>query len=199
MYCQLCYGQIRQCVEITNYNSEKSLLFHKTNSPFIPTLETEIIFHLCIPKKLIKKYPCLHRPVDWSKYFSSEYVLYTNKLVCGGRSGAIWLPSHHPDGCCTLVVVEEIPRFYVKRFEYPEKHYINVTISPISNKKLEVDTIYGHTFLYKKNIFKQFNVVELCQLLFRAFINYVKEILPKEKYNKIFWLHNDSWWKKYTD
>ncbi len=51
----------------------------------------------------------------------------TNKLVCGGRSGAIWLPSHHhPGGCCTLVVDEEIPPFYVKRFEYPEKHYINV-------------------------------------------------------------------------
>ncbi len=29
--------------------------------------------------------------------------------------------------CCTLVVVEEIPPFYVKRFEYPEKRYINVT------------------------------------------------------------------------
>ncbi len=30
-------------------------------------------------------------------------------------------------GCCTLVVVEEIPPFYVKCFEYPEKLYINVT------------------------------------------------------------------------
>ncbi len=28
---------------------------------------------------------------------------------------------------CTLVVVEEISHFYVKRFEYPEKRYINVT------------------------------------------------------------------------
>ncbi len=45
--------------------------------------------------------------------------------MCGGRSGAIWLPSLHPGGCCTLVVVEEIPSFYVKRFEYPEKRYIN--------------------------------------------------------------------------
>ncbi len=26
-----------------------------------------------------------------------------------------------------MVVVEEIPPYYVKRFEYPEKHYINVT------------------------------------------------------------------------
>ncbi len=53
--------------------------------------------------------------------------------MCGGLSGAIWLLSHHPDGCCTLVVVEEIPPLnkvfppYVKRFEYPEKCYINVT------------------------------------------------------------------------
>ncbi len=30
-------------------------------------------------------------------------------------------------GCCTLVVDEEIPPFYVKCFEYPEKLYINVT------------------------------------------------------------------------
>ncbi len=28
-----------------------------------------------------------------------------------------------PGGCCTLGVVEEIPPFYVKRFEYPEKRY----------------------------------------------------------------------------
>ncbi len=48
--------------------------------------------------------------------------------MCGGRSGAIWLPLHHPGGCCTLVVDEEIPPFYVKRFEYPEKCYIIVTI-----------------------------------------------------------------------
>ncbi len=29
--------------------------------------------------------------------------------VCGERTGAVvlWLPSHHPSGCCTLVVVEE--------------------------------------------------------------------------------------------
>ncbi len=32
-------------------------------------------------------------------------LLSTNKLVCGGCSGAIWLPSHHPGWCCTLVVV----------------------------------------------------------------------------------------------
>ncbi len=58
---------------------------------------------------------------------SSLCLLSTNKLVCGGHSETIWLPSHHPGGCCTLVVVEEIPPFYVKHFEYPEKHYINVT------------------------------------------------------------------------
>ncbi len=48
--------------------------------------------------------------------------------MCGGRSGAIWLPSHHPRGCCTLVVVEEISPFYVKCFEYPERRYMNEII-----------------------------------------------------------------------
>uniref|UniRef100_A0A672NBF6 Uncharacterized protein n=1 Tax=Sinocyclocheilus grahami TaxID=75366 RepID=A0A672NBF6_SINGR len=47
-------------------------------------------------------------------------------LVCDGRSGALWLPSHHPGGCCTLVVDEEIPPDNVKRFECLEKCYINV-------------------------------------------------------------------------
>ncbi len=47
--------------------------------------------------------------------------------MCGGCSGALWLPSHHPGGCCTLVVVKEIPQFYVMCFEYQEKRYINVT------------------------------------------------------------------------
>ncbi len=28
--------------------------------------------------------------------------------MCGGHSGALWLQSHHPGGCCTLVVDEEI-------------------------------------------------------------------------------------------
>ncbi len=42
-----------------------------------------------------------------SSHFNPHPV--TSKLVCGGRSGAIWLPSHHPGGCCTLVVDEEIP------------------------------------------------------------------------------------------
>ncbi len=45
-------------------------------------------------------------PIHWLT--SSLCLLSTNKLVCGGRSGALWLPSHHPGGCCTLVVNEEI-------------------------------------------------------------------------------------------
>ncbi len=64
-------------------------------------------------------------PIHWLA--SSFCLLSTNKLVCGWRSGAIWLPLHHPGGCCTLVVAEEIAPFYVKRFEYPEKRYMNVT------------------------------------------------------------------------
>ncbi len=65
-------------------------------------------------------------PIHWLA--SSLCLLSTSKLVCGGLFGTIWLPSHHPGGCCTLVVDEETecPPFYVKRFEYPEKHYINV-------------------------------------------------------------------------
>ncbi len=57
---------------------------------------------------------------------SSLCLLSISKLVCGGCSGAIWLPSHHPGGCCTLVVVEEISPDDVERFEYPEMRYINV-------------------------------------------------------------------------
>ncbi len=45
-------------------------------------------------------------PIHWLA--SSLCLLSTSKLVCGGRSGALWLPSHHPGGCCTLVVDEEI-------------------------------------------------------------------------------------------
>ena len=58
---------------------------------------------------------------------SSLCLLSTNQLVCGVRSGAKWLPSRHPGGCCTLVVDEEIPPHCVKCFECPEKRYINVT------------------------------------------------------------------------
>ncbi len=29
--------------------------------------------------------------------------------MCGGSSGTLWLLSHHPGGCCTLVVDEETP------------------------------------------------------------------------------------------
>ncbi len=53
--------------------------------------------------------PChaeLRQQLHWLA--SSLCLLSTNKRVCGGRSGALWLPSHHPGGCCTLVVDEEI-------------------------------------------------------------------------------------------
>ncbi len=52
---------------------------------------------------------------------SSLCLLSTSKLMCGGRSGTLWLPSHHPGGCCTLVVDEEIPPDNVERFECLEK------------------------------------------------------------------------------
>ncbi len=63
-------------------------------------------------------------PIHWLA--SSLGLLSTSKLVCGECSGALWLLSHHLGGCCTLVVDEEIPPFYVKCFEYPEKRYLNV-------------------------------------------------------------------------
>ncbi len=52
-------------------------------------------------------WPPNHPNIYWLA--SSLFLLSTNKLVCGGHSGAIWLPSHHPG-----------------RFECPEKRYINV-------------------------------------------------------------------------
>ncbi len=65
-----------------------------------------------------------NHPIHWLA--PSLCLLSTNKLVCGGRSGAIWLPSHHPGGCCTLVVDEEIPPppYYVVHSECLEKCYI---------------------------------------------------------------------------
>ncbi len=45
----------------------------------------------------------------------------TSKLVCGGCSGTIWLPSHHSGGCCMPMMVEEIPPFHVNHFEFPKK------------------------------------------------------------------------------
>ncbi|KAG1946539.1 pumilio [Pimephales promelas] len=38
-----------------------------------------------------------------------ESISSDQQLECGERSGTLWQPSHHPGGCCTLVVVEEIP------------------------------------------------------------------------------------------
>ncbi len=45
-------------------------------------------------------------PIHWLA--SSLCLLSTSKMVCGVCSGSLWLPSHHPGGCCILVVDEEI-------------------------------------------------------------------------------------------
>ncbi len=37
----------------------------------------------------------------------------------------LWLPSHHPGGCCTLVVVEESLHDCKALWVYTIKHYIN--------------------------------------------------------------------------
>ncbi len=55
-------------------------------------------------------YGLLIIPIHWLLH---HCLLSTSKLVCGGHSGAIWLSSHHPGGCCTLVVDEKIS-YYVK-------------------------------------------------------------------------------------
>ncbi len=78
------------------------------------------------PIGLWPSWPPNHPHIYWLA--SSLCLLSTNKLVCGGRSGTLWLPSHHPGGCCTLVVDEEIPPSHCKkRFECLEKRYINAT------------------------------------------------------------------------
>ncbi len=58
-------------------------------------------------------------PVHWLA--SSLGLLSTSKLVCGGCSGALWLPSHHPGGCCTLVVDKEISPLLCKSLWVPRK------------------------------------------------------------------------------
>ncbi len=53
--------------------------------------------------------------------------------MCGERTGAVvpWQPSHHPSGCCTLVVVEERPPTWLQnRFgctTIHKKRYINAS------------------------------------------------------------------------
>ncbi len=55
-----------------------------------------------LPIGLWPSWPPNHPHIYWLT--SSLCLLSTSKLVCGERSGALWLPSHHPGGCCTLVV-----------------------------------------------------------------------------------------------
>ncbi len=65
---------------------------------------------------------------DWLHHSVSSPPVAGVCVCGGGGSGTLWLPSHHAGGCCTLVVDEKTPPpFYIKRFEYPEKCYINVT------------------------------------------------------------------------
>ncbi len=66
------------------------------------------------------------------RYSHIHFVLTTHQpyiyiwLVCGEHTGAVvlWQPSHHPGGCCTLVVVEERPpTWFIKRFGCTTIHY----------------------------------------------------------------------------
>ncbi len=71
--------------------------------------------------------------------------------MCGERTGAVvlWQPSHHPSGCCTLVVVEERPpHIIVKRFgctTIHKKHYKNAS--------------FNHSFIGPFKIQRQINEV----------------------------------------
>jgi len=58
--------------------------------------------------------------------------------VCGGRFGAIWLPSHHTGGAAHWWCLRRFLPSNVMRFEVPKKGlYINVTN-------------YKHLLVYKK-------------------------------------------------
>ncbi len=59
-------------------------------------------FYLCPlwPKLAFDHHGLLIIPIHWLA--SSLGLLSTSKLLCGGCAGAIWLPSRHPGGCCTL-------------------------------------------------------------------------------------------------
>ncbi len=60
-----------------------------------------------LPIGLWPSWPPNHPHICWLA--SSLCLLSTSKLMCGGCSDTLWLPSHHPGRCCTLVVDEEIP------------------------------------------------------------------------------------------
>ncbi len=60
--------------------------------------------------------------------------------MCGERTGAVvlWQPSHHPSGCCTLVMVEERPpHMIVKRFGCTTIH-----------KKRYKNASFNHSFIH---------------------------------------------------
>ncbi len=84
-------------------------------------------------------------PIHWLA--SSLCLLSTSKLVCGGRSGAIWLPAHHPGGCCTLVVDEEIAPLRCKALWVSRK-----ALYKCNKLLLSIDSVYklnpfGNMFL----------------------------------------------------
>ncbi len=72
---------------------------------------TNKLYNRCIPN-----HDLLIIPIHWLA--SSICLLSTNKLVCGGGSGAVWLHTGGGWG--------DTP-FYVKCFECLEKRYINGT------------------------------------------------------------------------
>ncbi len=66
-------------------------------------------------------------PASWPNLWPSCPPNHPHTPIGFITLSSIWLLLHHPGGCCTLVVNEEIPPYYVKRFECLEMRYINVT------------------------------------------------------------------------
>lgn len=70
-------------------------------------------------------YPSSWPPNNPHIYWLASSFCLPSKPVCGGHSGALWLPSHHQGGCCTLVMVEGNPSI-CKVLWVSGKCYINV-------------------------------------------------------------------------
>ncbi|KAI2650865.1 Stonustoxin subunit alpha [Labeo rohita] len=85
-----------------------------------------------------------------TKYRGKTRTIYTQgELVCGERTGAVvlWLPSHHPSGCCTLVVVEErSPHMIVKCFGYSRHLTLDLNTANRWLRLSENNRVVTHTF-----------------------------------------------------
>ncbi len=122
-----------------------------------------------------------------------------HKLVCGERSGALWLPSHHPGGCCTLVVDEETPPSQCRALwvlRQAEKRYINVMNYYYYYYYIVKDSLCICSLCYNRALWDRDEL--RCQLL--VIIKEAARILPcltmhvaahacfSVKNNSVFWM-----------